>query len=228
MLSASLAEAAERSASPTAVSAALERLVADGYGERLNGPLLDRLCAVVAASRSLTRLCLTDPDALDVLASLERRRPRPASNEAEVVRWQRLEMLRIAACDLSGRYGLEEVGAALAAMADDVFARTWEIAGPAGVAVIGMGKYGGRELNYASDVDVMFVGEGDVRQALALARKCFRVDADLRPEGRNGPLVRSLDAFRSYWERWAETWEFQALLKARPVAGDGTLGSAFA
>ncbi len=90
------------------------------------------------------------------------------------------------------------------------------------LAVIGMGKLGGAELNYASDIDVMFVGEGDpaelqkqARRLIEFVRTCFRVDVNLRPEGRSGPLVRSLASFEAYWERWAEPWEFQALLKAR-------------
>ena len=88
-----------------------------------------------------------------------------------------------------------------------------------------MGKLGGAELNYSSDVDIMFVGSGATsaddepgpRAVLDVARTCFRVDVDLRPEGRDGPLVRSLDSYEAYWDRWAQTWEFQALLKARPV-----------
>src|SRR5205823_10867489 len=101
------------------------------------------------------------------------------------------------------------------------------------LAVIGMGKLGGEELNYASDVDVLFVAEEAVaaeRQARAvmeITRSCFRVDADLRPEGRDGPLVRSLESYRAYWERWAEVWEFQALIKCRFAAGDESLGNAF-
>ena len=55
----------------------------------------------------------------------------------------------------------------------------------------------------------------------------FRTDADLRPEGRAGALSRTLDAYEAYWERWAQTWELQALIKARPVAGDAALGAAF-
>src|SRR5256714_1099275 len=55
----------------------------------------------------------------------------------------------------------------------------------------------------------------------------FRTDADLRPEGRAGPLSRSLGAYKAYWEKWASNWEFQALIKARPVAGDAELGVAF-
>src|SRR5437763_1819621 len=95
---------------------------------------------------------------------------------------------------------------------------------------------GGAGLNYSIDVDVMFVraGTGDAeddaraaRAALDVARTCFRVDVDLRPEGRDGPLVRSLASYEAYWDRWAQTWEFQALLKARLVAGADDLGRAF-
>ncbi len=143
-------------------------------------------------------------------------------------RWKRLELLRIAARDLLGLDDLPAVGAGLARMAGDVLAAA---AGAAeGLAVIGMGKLGGSELNYSSDVDIMFVGEDDkaARAVLDAARSCFRVDVDLRPEGRDGPLVRSLASYEAYWDRWAQTWEFQALLKARPVAGDPALGERFA
>jgi glutamate-ammonia-ligase adenylyltransferase len=111
-----------------------------------------------------------------------------------------------------------------------------------------MGKCGARELNYISDVDVIFVGEpsGDLESARALeiATKIvtrmmrimdevgtepalWQVDANLRPEGKSGALVRSLDSHLSYYDRWAESWEFQALLKARPIAGDSELGSEY-
>ena len=116
------------------------------------------------------------------------------------------------------------------------------------VAVIGMGKCGARELNYISDVDVIFVTEpfGDLEasRALEIATKLvtrmmrimdevatepalWQVDANLRPEGKSGALVRSLDSHQSYYQRWAESWEFQALLKARPIAGDLELGSEY-
>ncbi len=98
-----------------------------------------------------------------------------------------------------------------------------------------MGKLGGRELNYASDIDVLFVHEGDADAAERTARALlatmttpsedgivFRTDANLRPEGRQGPLTRTLDSYASYYDGWARTWEFQALIKARPVAGDPT------
>lgn len=116
------------------------------------------------------------------------------------------------------------------------------------ISVLGLGKTGGRELNYISDVDVIYVvepAEGvdedealtiGTRLATGLARMCsstsrepalWEVDPNLRPEGRNGPLVRTLSSHLAYYERWAKTWEFQALLKARHVAGDRELSQAY-
>ncbi|MFC4950634.1 bifunctional [glutamine synthetase] adenylyltransferase/[glutamine synthetase]-adenylyl-L-tyrosine phosphorylase [Pseudonocardia sp. GCM10023141] len=107
---------------------------------------------------------------------------------------------------------------------------------PGRLAVIAMGKTGGHELNYVSDVDVVFVAEPADQATTRLASRmmrilgeaCFEVDANLRPEGRQGALVRTLDGHVSYYQRWAKTWEFQALLKARPIAGDVELGAAYA
>ncbi|MFB2599720.1 bifunctional [glutamine synthetase] adenylyltransferase/[glutamine synthetase]-adenylyl-L-tyrosine phosphorylase [Herbiconiux sp. P17] len=118
-------------------------------------------------------------------------------------------------------------------------------------AIIGMGKAGAAELNYVSDVDVIFVAEGSesgsggvelptstaVEIATRLAMVTMRgigetglepglweVDPNLRPEGKAGALVRSLESHAAYYDRWAKNWEFQALLKARPLAGDAALG----
>ena len=113
-----------------------------------------------------------------------------------------------------------------------------------GLAVIGMGKCGARELNYISDVDVIYVidsaelddarantigtalASGISRAISSIAREpgLWEVDANLRPEGKSGPLVRTLPSHESYYARWAESWEFQALLKARTIAGDMALG----
>ena len=120
------------------------------------------------------------------------------------------------------------------------------------IAIIGMGRLGGAENGFGSDADVMFVHEPlegvdedaaqeqaarIVNRTLALlkqpvkppirAERPLEVDADLRPEGKQGAIVRSLDSYRSYYERWAETWEFQALTRARPIGGDPQLGEAF-
>jgi len=117
---------------------------------------------------------------------------------------------------------------------------------PMQLAVIAMGKCGAKELNYISDVDVIFVGEpvesGDeegqkaMRKATRVAAEfnrigtnCFfEVDANLRPEGKSGALVRTLDSHVKYYKRWAETWEFQAQLKQRPQTGFMPLGQQYA
>ncbi|TFB51352.1 bifunctional [glutamine synthetase] adenylyltransferase/[glutamine synthetase]-adenylyl-L-tyrosine phosphorylase [Cryobacterium tagatosivorans] len=118
------------------------------------------------------------------------------------------------------------------------------------LAVIGMGKAGANELNYVSDVDVIFVAEGNEEAGLGSARavdiatrlaivmirginesavepELWEVDPNLRPEGKDGALVRSLESHLAYYERWAKSWEFQALLKARPLAGDLDLGARY-
>jgi len=118
---------------------------------------------------------------------------------------------------------------------------------PTRFAIIAMGRYGGGEMGYSSDADVMFVHDplpgsdekaatdaaiamaNEVRSLLMApsADPALLIDADLRPEGRQGPLVRTLESYRAYYERWSAPWEAQALLRARPVAGDPDLGVAF-
>jgi glutamate-ammonia-ligase adenylyltransferase len=189
------------------------------------------------------------------------------------VRYRR-QLAAIAAYDLLSASPVDELAAVAAALADAAgaaleaslcVARTRVSSGAAGtglfpraqvaatrLAVIGMGKTGARELNYVSDVDVIFVGGGDehleaevgesriVDIATRLAVQTMRgisgveiepplweVDANLRPEGKQGALVRTLDSHLSYYDRWAKSWEFQALLKARPIAGDAELGEAY-
>jgi len=127
------------------------------------------------------------------------------------------------------------VGEHLSDIADAALGAALIVAGgdePPRLAVIAMGKCGARELNYVSDVDVIFVGETadavETRVAGEMMRFAsdafFEVDAALRPEGKHGQLVRTLDSHIAYYQRWAKTWEFQALLKARPAAGDEVLG----
>ena len=166
----------------------------------------------------------------------------------------RRHLLVLAARDLAGELSLDEAAAALAELAAATLSAGLAVAlaglraaqpdaAPARLAVVGMGKCGGRELNYVSDVDVIFVAEpvGEAGEEAALGtatalaseliRVCGRVawpvDAALRPEGKLGPLVRTLASHQAYYRRWARTWEFQALLKARPVAGDPALGQSY-
>src|SRR5262249_50945105 len=158
--------------------------------------------------------------------------------------------------DLTGKASVGEVGEELAALAAAVLEAALATAraeiphdsAPCRLAVIAMGKCGARELNYASDVDVIFVAEpvtedtGEAglktaaRRAAGVVRVCGRSTPEgsrfprgrhLRPEGRHGPLVRTLASHLAYYDRWAKTWEFQALLKARPCAGDLDLGEKY-
>jgi glutamate-ammonia-ligase adenylyltransferase len=112
------------------------------------------------------------------------------------------------------------------------------------LSIIAVGRLGGHELNYGSDADVLFVHEplpgADPTQAQQAAMSTFTevrrllgmtgpepalaVDADLRPEGRQGPLVRSIASYAEYYSRWSAPWEAQALTRARPVAGELDLG----
>jgi len=238
-----LREAIERSAAPAGVAVAVDRLAERDPNliDRLEGDAALRraLVAVVAASRSLAELCVADAAAVEILADLGHRPSLAGVATVEgLARWKRLELLRVAARDLVGIDDLAVVAAGLARLADQVLesacARLDEGPEASGLAVIAMGKLGGAELNYASDIDLMFVavdpvaGEKAARAVLEVARTCFRVDVDLRPEGRDGTLVRTLASYEAYWDRWARTWEFQALLKARPVTGDSALGAAFA
>jgi glutamate-ammonia-ligase adenylyltransferase len=169
-------------------------------------------------------------------------------------------LLGLAARDLAGDIAVDDVAGELADLAEATLDVALQIAAgettdgqpvadgetdassPVRLAIIGLGKCGGRELNYVSDVDVIFVGEPADRipAATALAAATMRVcsqvtaegsiwpvDAALRPEGKSGPLVRTVASHEGYYERWAQTWEFQALLKARAVAGDVGLGRSY-
>ncbi|MDX6211476.1 MAG: [glutamine synthetase] adenylyltransferase / [glutamine synthetase]-adenylyl-L-tyrosine, partial [Frankiales bacterium] len=183
---------------------------------------------------------------------------RAAMDALRLAYWR--SVLELAARDLSGEVDVEDAAAELADLACAALEAALAIAAaklPKGAAqcrfaVIGMGKTGGHELNYVSDVDVIFVAEAvdgpdgpadeaaaiatGTRLATGLIKACstttkegtlWPVDAALRPEGKDGPLVRSLVSHEAYYRRWARTWEFQALLKARPAAGDRDLGERY-
>ncbi|MDA8391277.1 MAG: bifunctional [glutamine synthetase] adenylyltransferase/[glutamine synthetase]-adenylyl-L-tyrosine phosphorylase [Actinomycetota bacterium] len=223
------------SAQPGRVASALAQLAeaAPTMWERMGSqPSLGAtVVTVMAASPAMTRLILRRPGSVDVLARLPERPLPPPSDLSSLRVWAELEMLRTVARDLMGLDRLETVGRHLAELAAEVLRVALERHGIVESCVIGMGKLGGSELNYSSDIDVLLVGppseEPALRQALAVVRDVFRVDLDLRPEGRSGPMVRTVDSYRAYWERWAEPWEFQALLKARYVAGSAATGKAF-
>ncbi|WP_406176121.1 bifunctional [glutamine synthetase] adenylyltransferase/[glutamine synthetase]-adenylyl-L-tyrosine phosphorylase [Streptomyces canus] len=230
-------------------------------------PLRDRLLGVLGASAALAEHLARHPGDWQALVTYEPRDLHPGVEEFERglaeatdpvalrVAYRRC-LLSIAARDVCGTTDLAETAAELADLATATLRAALAIARAAApddaalcrLAVIAMGKCGGHELNYVSDVDVIFVGEAvdgadegkALRAATKLASHMMRVcsettvegsiwpvDANLRPEGRNGPLVRTLASHLAYYQRWAKTWEFQALLKARPVAGDLELGEEY-
>jgi [glutamine synthetase] adenylyltransferase / [glutamine synthetase]-adenylyl-L-tyrosine phosphorylase len=183
------------------------------------------------------------------LASVEDTLNEPASAIPRLCTLYRDHLLVLAALDLAATVEDEPVvpftvvGAQLSDTADAVLAAALRVAEvtvcgdqtPPRLAIIAMGKCGARELNYVSDVDVIFVAEradaasarvaGEAMRVASAA--CFAVDAGLRPEGRSGELVRTVESHIAYYERWAKTWEFQALLKARAAVGDAELAERY-
>ena len=249
---------------PALVGGLVAELHADGLGR-------DRLLAVLGASTALVDHLVKHPEHWTDVARAERhtgenvrselvaavttdRGGRSALDALRVA--YRRGLLRIAALDLTAADPLSQMpatGEALAELAEAALEAALAIGreeyGPGHeqcrLAIIGMGKTGGGELNYVSDVDVIFVAEpaegADEETALrigtALATSTMKacsvptpegtlwpVDAALRPEGKQGPLVRTVSSHKAYYERWAKTWEFQALLKAWVSAGDKELG----
>jgi glutamate-ammonia-ligase adenylyltransferase len=171
---------------------------------------------------------------------------------------RRRELFRLATGELFGFIGIDELGEGLTAVTAATIESALDVAMrsvaaerrgelPMRMAVISMGRFGGGELSYSSDADVMFVFEplqgadssDATRAAQDVAQELRRllmlpgtdpgldIDADLRPEGRKGALVRSLDSYAAYYARWSAVWEAQALLRADAVIGHPDLCAAF-
>ena len=232
---------------------------------RDEGWMAQRLAHIASSSRYVVNLLMRAPEMVQMLAHSENLELRPhdllsrsmsrdierASDKAAAVAsvraLRRSELCRIALADVLGAADVTTVGLALSDLAGATLDAALELArrevDAPPVGVIGMGRWGGCELGYASDVDAMFVipdGSGAeeqsaaarlVRLACDLVGKpgpdpAMVVDADLRPEGKGGPLVRTVSSYLSYYARWSSVWEAQALLRARPAAGEQELASA--
>ena len=170
----------------------------------------------------------------------------PAARLDALRRYQHWELLRIGACDAFGLLDLKSVTAQLSLLADgfaqaclNILAAEEHVDG-GDFCVLAFGKLGGEELNYSSDIDLAFLARGDATRFWGLGQKLikalsqatgegflYRVDMRLRPWGRSGPLVNTPEAHLSYLAKHAKQWERQALLKARPIAGDLELGGEF-
>lgn len=200
----------------------------------------ERVVALAGGSRALSNVLVRSDDPARIIGGDTREVPK---DSAEIGAWTSEALASVAAADLAGHVDMPEAARRVSAIADTATRVAVEdsMAGTTTrLAVIALGKWGGRELNYASDIDLVFVHDGSEQDAVEVAvavtealgqptdtGRAFRVDLRLRPEGAAGPLSRSLESYRTYWERWAETWEIQALLKARFVAGDESLGDDF-
>ncbi len=242
---------------------------------RDNTVVAQRMARLLASSRYATGLLLRAPEAVAMLgddaelaprpaaalhaeaAAAVRRHPGPAQAAAAVLGLRRRELLRTAAGSVLGLIDVAAEGAALTTVAavtigaglQAAISNAERAAGPlpTRIAVVAMGRLGGREMGYASDADVLFVHdpldgadeESAARAAHAVAEElrallarpgpgpALLMDAGLRPEGRQGPLVRTLASYRTYYRRWSAPWEAQALLRAEPIAGDPGLGAVF-
>ncbi|HEY5018085.1 MAG TPA: bifunctional glutamine-synthetase adenylyltransferase/deadenyltransferase, partial [Streptosporangiaceae bacterium] len=229
----------------------------------LRGRDADRRAGRSQIRAELLRAVGADPNDLVPVATVADPKADPKTDPAALLAAAyRRGVLHLAGRDLTGVITIDETAAELADLADAVLESALAVAraelpaehraegAATRLAIVAMGKCGARELNYASDVDVIFVAEpaddqiseeaalaAATRLAAGLIRVCerttpegaiFPVDPNLRPEGRQGPLVRTLASHLAYYDRWAKTWEFQALLKARPAAGDRDLGERYA
>jgi [glutamine synthetase] adenylyltransferase / [glutamine synthetase]-adenylyl-L-tyrosine phosphorylase len=225
-----------------------------------------RLSTVLASSRFVGALFERIPEGAAWLEDDDELHPRPQEALLDEVRAtiarhagdttaaasalrvaRRRETLRVALAAMIDVIDVQQLGVALSDITTAYLRGAVALARPTddGIefAVIAMGRFGGAELGFGSDADVVYVfrdtgageraatvAQGVVSRLVALTedlRLPFELDAGLRPEGRNGPIVRSLDSYRAYYERWSLTWEAQALLRARPAAGDEPLLTEF-
>ncbi|MEX3610161.1 bifunctional [glutamine synthetase] adenylyltransferase/[glutamine synthetase]-adenylyl-L-tyrosine phosphorylase [Rothia sp. LK2588] len=236
----------------------------------------ERLCHILASSRFIGDILEDAPESiswldkdseltprnLEELTSLVSNQIARHSSSEKAIRNLRMirrrEILRVAMGEASNLLSLEQICRGLSDIDQATISGALKIAQReqyedgseplTDLAVIAMGRQGGREIGYGSDADLMYVhrpragadeaaatseAAAIIARMVALlkqptkpairAEKVLEIDADLRPEGKSGPMVRSLESFREYYERWADTWEFQALLRARPMAGDDQL-----
>ena len=219
--------------------------------------LVDMLTYVFAQSEYLSKMLLGRPQYLEMIGwgeklwkSLQVLKEEIRSTVAggrsvnDAIRLvKQAEEIRLGLLFLRKKVGVAGVTRGLSKAAEAILSFSSGCIGewPGDLSVIGFGKLGGREITFGSDLDVIFVSSGDPELSVTKAAEKFlrmlvsytkegvayRVDTRLRPEGAKGPLVSSLESFRKYYAKAAAFWEFQALLKARPVAGNVKTGLAF-
>ena len=214
--------------------------------------LLPRLAVLAAGSPYLWQSLLGHLELLDLLADDEAMdaplRFWPAPTVPEIAAQARRARLQTGARDLWGLADTaqtlaETTQAAEAALSSALTLARQELGSRGQFAVIGLGKLGGGEMGYGSDLDVIYIADAEsLQDAARLAERTqrllkddlsrhgvrYEMDARLRPEGRAGQIVLDLASYAAYYAHSAATWERQMLTKARYVAGDADLGRAFA
>lgn len=193
-----------------------------------------RLATLVATSSAFADALVARPGLVRALLAV------PPPERAMFAGDPQAELIRVAGAFASGELLVPDLGTRLSAVADGVIGQSLADSAPGlPMAVFGLGRLGAEELSFASDLDVLFVYDGEGPRAFeeacraaertleGIRRAGWQADPDLRPEGRSGPLARSVASYLEYWERWAAPWEYQSLLRARRVAGDESLGHRF-
>ena len=221
-----------------------------------------RLCTLIGTSRLTADLLQRNVDLVARLPDVEQLRTQSkrllvekaarslswregeGRQQAALQRWKGRNLLGVMARDILGSAGVAEVGHDVTVIAEAALEVALQAVEPAvPFSVIALGRFGGGELSYASDLDIIFAFEGaapddhaeGLRVASAVRRfmqgatpasRLWEVDVDLRPEGKQGLLARSVEGYRRYFAGWALMWERQAMMRARPVAGDHGVAAA--
>lgn len=220
----------------------------------------ENLCSLLSFSQLGSSLLERNPQATAWLAEPQQRKPRSKLGiqiEADAVfdrhddrekrirgiqRLRRKESLRLVMASIFGDADLSEQQSGLSDIYEiylENIAKEISQDFDLDLGIIAMGRFGGRELGFGSDADVVFVYDGKasaaeaekavnaIREATKDAVLEFELDLDLRPEGKKGAIVRSMESYRSYYDKWGEIWEAQALLRSRPIFGSETLKAEF-
>ncbi len=224
---------------------------------RKNTELIDLLTYVFSQSIYLSKLLMNKPQHLEMIGWERNPRKTLATLTSEIkagvseghslndeIRLiKQREEIRLGMLFLQKKIGIQEIVRGLSKTAEAILSACIEniSEGEAGMAVLAFGKLGGREVTFSSDLDIIFVSSNEMKESYTKTAQrllrmlishtregiAYSVDTRLRPEGSKGPLVSSVESFRNYYAKAAAFWELQALLKARPVAGDKQTGVLF-
>ena len=239
---------------------AAERMTQVLSNSRLATSLFERIPEAAAWFESQEDLQPLSSDAIEAeFDAIIERHEEPDAAVASIKQIRRRETLRIALGAVLGDLNIEQVSQALSVICE-LYLKTMldvvleyealetsreDIEGVLDFGIVAMGRFGGGELGFGSDADVMYVyqprPDADADKAQKLAEQLvaqlkkltadalleFEIDIDLRPEGKNGAVARSIDFYESYYQRWADTWEAQALIRARVIAGSKELADRF-